>query len=80
MRDNGDSVLFLATVKAVLAGGPDDFPDTERQRSVPPDQEKVKVPHRGGYEHFERPLSGPLPDSVATDVVFYWTMRTAIAE
>jgi Family of unknown function (DUF5988) len=43
-----------ATVDAVLEGGPLDLPTALRQRMAKPTDLKFKVPHRGGYEHFER--------------------------
>ncbi|MET9319391.1 DUF5988 family protein [Streptomyces sp. NPDC003038] len=63
--------------KAALEGGPDDL----RERVVPVTSpgEDLKIPHRGGYEHFkptsrhqERP-EGQLP-------VYEWWERTEIAE
>ncbi|NUR61490.1 MAG: hypothetical protein HOV87_22935 [Catenulispora sp.] len=66
-----------ATIPAVLEGGPTDLPPTVRRLRVPADDQKVKIAHRGGYEHFERDTP-PLPGDTA--VVFYWTTRTKIAE
>ncbi|BCB74371.1 hypothetical protein GCM10022251_60190 [Phytohabitans flavus] len=62
-----------------LEGGPSDFPDELRTCLATNEVYKIKVEHRGGYEHFERTdeLSG-LPDSGA--VVYRWTSRTRIAE
>ncbi|MBT2439471.1 hypothetical protein J7E93_04895 [Streptomyces sp. ISL-36] len=63
--------------KAVLEGGPDDL--TERIVSVTSSDEDLKIPHRGGYEHFKatpRHQDGPqgrLP-------VYEWWERTEIAE
>jgi Family of unknown function (DUF5988) len=66
-----------ATIPAVLEGGPNDLPATVRSLRVPAEDLKVKIAHRGGYEHFERDTPPP-PD--ATAVVFHWTTRTKIAE
>jgi hypothetical protein len=64
-------------VSAVLEGGPSDLPGAMRTVHVPPDQEKIKVLHRCGYEHFERGNAAP---SAERPVVFQWTMRTRVAE
>lgn len=66
-------------VKIVLEGGPPDIPETTWIQRVMPDHHKIKVAHRGGYEHFElasrsRGLDGP------ELAIFRWTMRTKIAE
>jgi hypothetical protein len=37
---------------------------------------KLKIIHRGGYEHFERDPSTPAAEAV----VYRWTGRTEIAE
>ncbi|MFF3392638.1 DUF5988 family protein [Streptomyces sp. NPDC002669] len=62
-------------LKAVLEGGPDDLPDRIVPLTGPgPD---VKVPFRGGYEHFRattrhrETAEGPLP-------VYEWWERTEI--
>lgn len=62
---------------AVLEGGPDDLP--ERIIAITPEEAELKVPFRGGYEHFkavsryrETP-QGKLP-------VYEWWERTEIAE
>ncbi|WP_329112385.1 DUF5988 family protein [Streptomyces sp. NBC_01353] len=65
------------TIMAALVGGPDDL----AERVVPVDEpgEDLKIPHRGGYEHFKatsRVQNGPegqLP-------VYEWWERTEIAE
>ncbi|MFV2195318.1 DUF5988 family protein [Nocardiopsis sp. LOL_012] len=59
--------------KAVLSGGPDDL--TQRIVPAPRAGDDVKVPFRGGYEHFsptarhETTREGDLP-------VYEWTSRT----
>ncbi|MET9434959.1 DUF5988 family protein [Streptomyces sp. NPDC006551] len=63
--------------KAALEGGPDDL----RERVVPltAPAEDLKIPHRGGYEHFRATArrqdspEGQLP-------VYEWWERTEIAE
>lgn len=63
--------------KAALVGGPDDLP--ERIVDAPAPGEDLKIPHRGGYEHFRATSrhqdspQGPLP-------VYEWWERTEIAE
>jgi hypothetical protein len=61
----------------VLEGGPTDFPTTLPIQRITVDGERIRVQHRGGYEHFECvdiSPEGPRPR------VFRWTMRTQIAE
>ncbi|MET9882396.1 DUF5988 family protein [Streptomyces sp. NPDC006430] len=64
-------------VKALLEGGPDDL--LERIVSVTTPGEDLKIPHRGGYEHFKGTSryqdspEGRLP-------VYEWWERTEIAE
>ncbi|MEH1125577.1 DUF5988 family protein [Micromonospora sp. CPCC 206061] len=61
---------------ARLEGGPNDFPDELRaHRGSDTDEYKIKVEHRGGYEHFER-----TDERDAEAVVYRWTTRTRIAE
>jgi hypothetical protein len=69
-------------VSVVLEGGPPDLPSTWRTQSVAGGEEKIKIMHRGGYEHFER--DGDVARADRADrgarVIFRWTMRTRIAE
>lgn len=64
---------------AVLEGGPEGLPEASRQQVVSPVDDKIKIAHYGGYEHFERTdmldESGSLPQ-----IVFRWTTRTKMAE
>ncbi|WP_327311881.1 DUF5988 family protein [Streptomyces sp. NBC_01243] len=59
--------------KAVLEGGPDDLPD----RIVPLTAPDIKIPFRGGYEHFRatarhrETAEGQLP-------VYEWWERTEV--
>ncbi|MDJ0347588.1 DUF5988 family protein [Streptomyces sp. H10-C2] len=65
------------TSKAFLEGGPDDL----RERIVPitPPGQELKIPHRGGYEHFK--VTSRLQDSVEGQLpVYEWWERTEIAE
>lgn len=62
---------------AALVGGPDDLP--ERIVAAPAPGEDLKIPHRGGYEHF-KPTSR-LQDSPQGQLpVYEWWERTEIAE
>jgi alkaline phosphatase len=63
-------------IDVVLIGGPDDLPEPARRTRASADEAKIKVLHRGGYEHFER------ADSLDEngEPVFRWTMRTRVAE
>jgi hypothetical protein len=64
-------------IDAVLEGGPADLPSILRRRQTGPTEGKIKVTHRGGYEHFER-VGGQ--DGGNQPVVFCWTTRTRMAE
>jgi hypothetical protein len=77
-------------VDVVLEGGPAGLP---RQFRLEPDavaQDRIKVAHRGGYEHFELVGATATPDAGAPEVerpgtgkpplVYRWSMRTRIAE
>ncbi|MEH1100299.1 DUF5988 family protein [Micromonospora sp. CPCC 205561] len=64
-------------IEVVLEGGPVDLPADLRNRRVAKAEEKIKVLHYGGYEHFER---GSTPGALDLPVVFRWTGRTRIAE
>jgi hypothetical protein len=62
-----------------LVDGPSDLSDDERSRLTSVGAHKVKVQHRGGYEHFERTDERyPNPDSEV--VIYRWVARTRIAE
>lgn len=65
------------SAKAFLEGGPDDL--WARIVPIQPPGVEVKIPHRGGYEHFKTTprhtdtVEGRLP-------VYEWFERTEIAE
>ncbi|MET7671698.1 DUF5988 family protein [Micromonospora luteifusca] len=67
-----------STIDAILVGGPSDLPTTQRSQRLPQDGQKVKIHHRGGYEHFEREATSTGP--MSAPVVFRWTIRTRVAE
>jgi hypothetical protein len=84
MEDSGWASSAAGSVRAVLEGGPASFPEAWRVQAVGPQEEKIKIPHYGGYEHFERVggLDGNGLDGngACREVVFVWTMRTEMAE
>ncbi|TCK22286.1 DUF5988 family protein [Pseudonocardia endophytica] len=43
--------------------------------ALPTGPDRLKIPHRGGYEHFERH-----DDAAQGPVVYRWVTRTTIAE
>jgi Family of unknown function (DUF5988) len=77
MDDTIIGVSAPDTVLAILEGGPESIPEALRMRTVNPFDEKIKLPHYGGYEHFER-LGWP--DDEAQHLVFRWITRTEVAE
>jgi hypothetical protein len=73
---------YIATpdeIVAILEGGPQSIPQALRVRAASPLDEKIKLPHYGGYEHFERvgwfDENGP-----GQHVRYRWIMRTEVAE
>lgn len=64
-------------IEAILEGGPNHLPAGLRTQRVTNDNEKIKVPYNGGYEHFERDC-GAAADGAP--IIFRWTGRTRIAE
>jgi hypothetical protein len=66
-------------VWAILEGGPDSIPVLLRTQVINPQDEKVKLPHHGGYEQFER-MSELDQAALSHRVIFRWTMRTEVAE
>ncbi|MDG6109108.1 hypothetical protein Daura_21030 [Dactylosporangium aurantiacum] len=72
MTDNGHE----STVVVVLEGGPATLPQTMSVHWTS-GLDKIKIPHRGGHEHFELIGSAvPAPQRP----VFRWTTRTKVAE
>ncbi|WP_432906167.1 DUF5988 family protein [Micromonospora matsumotoense] len=70
-----DTTTPRTTVLIALEGGPASLPPELRSQRISPDAPKVKVPHHGGYEHFERPDDGD-----DEPLVFRWAYRSRIAE
>jgi hypothetical protein len=79
MSDATTGMVDINSVQAVLQGGPATIPTSSRIQEVSPLVEKIKVPHYGGYEHFERAAS-LIEDTSCRQVIFRWTMRTELAE
>lgn len=65
---------------ALLEGGPADIPQDQRERPVEGGQYKIKVPHRGGYEHFERTEEYSGGAEGGDRRIYRWVGRTRIAE
>nr|MDT0660530.1 DUF5988 family protein [Micromonospora sp. DSM 115978] len=64
-----------AAIEVILVGGPANLPAELRAHRVSSLDDRVKVPHHGGYEHFAWDSSVD-----RTPTVFRWTGRTRIAE
>jgi len=76
------STTITSTVKplrAILHGGPESIPDESRVQLVSPLDAKIKLPHHGGYEHFER-IAALGDIGVSDEIIFRWTTRTEMAE
>jgi len=69
----------MRSVRAVLHGGPESIPSEKRVQLIDPLDGKIKLPHYGGYEHFER-IAALHTSGSSAEIVFRWTMRTEIAE
>lgn len=79
MEDLAKSTSATNSEWALLEGGPASIPNTLRTQQVGPADEKIKIPHYGGYEHFER-VDGIDQLISLQQIVFRWTMRTEMAE
>jgi hypothetical protein len=71
-----EKVSIVSSVLAVLEGGPTTLSDVARTQIVSAFTEKIKIPHYGGYEHFER--TNELEEN--SHIIFRWRMRTEVAE
>jgi hypothetical protein len=76
IRDEHTRAQVGSDIEAILTDGPADLPTELRRLLVEAGSQKVKVPHRDGYEHFERVSES----GDATSAIFRWTTRTRIAE
>lgn len=79
MEETQGTTSAVTSVRAVLEGGPASIPVASRIQTVGPHDEKVKLPHYGGYEHFERADEYDM-NGACQEVVFRWTTRTEMAE
>jgi hypothetical protein len=73
--DAPQEITVKTVAKAVLEGGPQTLSKEFRSLLIDPKEEKIKVPHHGGYEHFER-----TDDTIQDELVFLWKTRTEVAE
>lgn len=65
------------TTKALLEGGPDDL--AGKVVPITPPGQELKIPHRGGYEHYKvTTRHEQTKEGEAT--VYRWWERTEIAE
>jgi hypothetical protein len=74
-----ETTSTVMSVRAILHGGPESIPNEKRVQLVGPHDGKIKLPHYGGYEHFER-IAGLDAIGAPEGISFRWTMRTEIAE
>ncbi|WP_189109631.1 DUF5988 family protein [Streptomyces camponoticapitis] len=63
-------------VTIALEGGPSDSPGEAAHPAVSGAMDTVKVPHQGGYEHFERDPDPKGPGGRSSEV-FRWVTRMA---
>ena len=69
----------ICSVRAILEGGPESIPAASRIQEVSPLDDKIKIPHYGGYEHFER-IGWLEENTAAQHLIYRWKMRTEVAE
>jgi hypothetical protein len=67
-------------VEVVLEGGPTDMSHADRRRQASPGDERIKVRHGGGYEHFERTDERAADGGGSHPVIYRWVTRTRVAE
>jgi len=79
MSDVTETTSTVRPVRAILHGGPESIPNETRVQLVSPLDEKIKLPHYGGYEHFER-IAMLDASGAPEEIIFRWTMRTEMAE
>jgi hypothetical protein len=79
MDSTAKTTSTVKSVRAILYGGPESIPNETRVQLVSPLEEKIKLPHYGGYEHFER-IAAIDTSGTLEGITFHWTMRTEIAE
>jgi hypothetical protein len=79
MDSTAKTTATVKPVRAILHGGPESIPNETRVQLVSPLEEKIKLPHYGGYEHFER-IAVIDTSGILEEITFNWTMRTEMAE
>lgn len=79
MHNATKTTSTVKPVRATLHGGPESIPDEKRVQLVSPLDDKIKLPHYGGYEHFERIAELDI-SGASEDITFRWTTRTEVAE
>ena len=79
MDSTAKTTSTVKSVRAILHGGPESIPNETRVQLVSPLEEKIKLPHYGGYEHFER-IAEIDTGGILEEITFNWTMRTEMAE
>ncbi|MGD0602061.1 MAG: DUF5988 family protein [Streptosporangiaceae bacterium] len=79
MDSTAKTTSTINPVRAILHGGPQSIPNETRVQLVSPLDEKIKLPHYGGYEHFER-IAAIDTSGILEEIAFHWTMRTELAE
>jgi Family of unknown function (DUF5988) len=79
MGDTAETTSIMKSIRAILHGGPESIPNETRVQLVSPLDEKIKLPHYGGYEHFERIVAVDARH-IPEEIAFLWTMRTEMAE
>jgi hypothetical protein len=79
MGDTTETTSILKSIRAILHGGPESISNETRVQLVGPLDEKIKLPHYGGYEHFERIVSVDARH-IPEEIAFHWTTRTEMAE
>jgi hypothetical protein len=79
---NASDAMTTELVTAVLLGGPASLSPAQRRQQVPARENKIKIPHMGGYEHFLRAGGDDeeFAASAGLPLIFNWAMRTKIAE
>ena len=79
MGSTAKTTSTVNPVRALLHGGPVNIPSETRVQLVSPLEEKIKLLHYGGYEHFERIVAIDT-GGILEEITFHWTMRTELAE
>ncbi|MBC3839613.1 hypothetical protein GXW82_03435 [Streptacidiphilus sp. 4-A2] len=65
---------------ALLQGGPAEIPSDRREQPAHAGEGRIKLPHYGGYEHFERTEERSVGYDGQPRQVYRWVTRTEIAE